>query len=71
MFEYLIVTSGPGAWSGGGHVGAGRIPLPARRTELLELCAHRMTAPHADCPYAHLEDARLARAPASSCLLLT
>jgi hypothetical protein len=36
--------------------------LPARRTELLELCAHRMTATHADYRYAHLEDARLARA---------
>ncbi|MGW7365061.1 DUF2785 domain-containing protein [Streptomyces sp. NPDC054841] len=36
--------------------------LPARRTELLELCAHRMTAAHADYRYEQLEDARLARA---------
>ncbi|MDH6108886.1 hypothetical protein P3T36_002234 [Kitasatospora sp. MAP12-15] len=36
--------------------------LPARRPDLLELCAHRMTAPHADYRYAQLEDARLARA---------
>ncbi|MFP3991816.1 DUF2785 domain-containing protein [Streptomyces sp. E11-3] len=36
--------------------------LPARRTDLLDLCAHRMTAPHADYRYAQLEDARLARA---------
>ncbi|MET7618019.1 DUF2785 domain-containing protein [Streptomyces sp. NPDC005408] len=36
--------------------------LPARRTELLELCARRMTAAHADYRYAQLEDARLAHA---------
>jgi hypothetical protein len=36
--------------------------LPARRPEILELCARRMTAPHADYRYAQLEDARLARA---------
>lgn len=36
--------------------------LPARRTDLLELCARRMTAVGADYRYAQLEDARLARA---------
>lgn len=36
--------------------------LPGRRTELLELCARRITAEHADYRYAQLEDARLARA---------
>jgi hypothetical protein len=36
--------------------------LPARRPAILELCAHRMTAAHADYRYAQLEDARLARA---------
>jgi hypothetical protein len=36
--------------------------LPARRPAILELCAHRMTATHADYRYAQLEDARLARA---------
>jgi hypothetical protein len=36
--------------------------LPHRRTALLELCAHRMTAGAADYRYAQLEDARLARA---------
>lgn len=36
--------------------------LPHRRTELLELCARRMTAPQADYRYTQLEDARLARA---------
>ncbi|MET7801399.1 DUF2785 domain-containing protein [Streptomyces decoyicus] len=36
--------------------------LPARRAALLELCAHRMTAAHADYRYAQLEDARLAHA---------
>lgn len=36
--------------------------LPARRPELLELCAQRMTAAHATYRYAQLEDARLARA---------
>ncbi len=30
MFEYRIVTSGPGAWGGGGRVGAGRIPWDFR-----------------------------------------
>ena len=45
------------------------VALPERRTELLELCAHRMTAVHADYRYAHLEDARLARA--LSLILLT
>lgn len=38
------------------------LALPERRTELLELCAHRMTAEHAEYRYAQLEDARLARA---------
>lgn len=41
--------------------------LPARSAELLDLCAHRMTAAHAEYRYAHLEDARLARA---ICLIL-
>lgn len=36
--------------------------LPDRRAELLDLCARRMTAAHADYRYAQLEDARLARA---------
>ncbi|MFF1914849.1 DUF2785 domain-containing protein [Streptomyces sp. NPDC058239] len=36
--------------------------LPDRRTELLELCARRMTATQVDYRYAQLEDARLARA---------
>ncbi|MFD7227811.1 DUF2785 domain-containing protein [Streptomyces sp. NPDC059881] len=36
--------------------------LPARRTELLELCARRMTAAHAERRYEQLEDARLAHA---------
>jgi hypothetical protein len=36
--------------------------LPDRRTELLELCARRMTAAQTDYRYAQLEDARLARA---------
>jgi uncharacterized protein DUF2785 len=36
--------------------------LPARRTELLALCARRMTAAHAEHRYVQLEDARLARA---------
>jgi hypothetical protein len=36
--------------------------LPGRRTELLELCARRMTAPGAAHRYEQLEDARLARA---------
>jgi hypothetical protein len=36
--------------------------LPGRRAELLELCARRMTAGHADYRYAQLEDARLAHA---------
>jgi hypothetical protein len=36
--------------------------LPARRTDLLDLCALRMTAAHADYRYVQLEDARLARA---------
>ncbi|TQK42712.1 uncharacterized protein DUF2785 [Streptomyces sp. SLBN-118] len=36
--------------------------LPGRRTQLLELCARRMTAPHTDYRYEQLEDARLARA---------
>lgn len=36
--------------------------LPDRRTELLELCARRMTAAKSDYRYAQLEDARLARA---------
>jgi hypothetical protein len=36
--------------------------LPERRTELLHLCARRMTAKQADYRYAQLEDARLARA---------
>lgn len=36
--------------------------LPARRCDLLERCAHRMTAADTDYRYAHLEDARLARA---------
>ncbi|GAA3374955.1 hypothetical protein GCM10020367_40830 [Streptomyces sannanensis] len=39
--------------------------LPARRTDLLELCAHRMTATYADYRYEQLEDARLARALSS------
>ncbi|WP_406735228.1 DUF2785 domain-containing protein [Streptomyces sp. NBC_01108] len=36
--------------------------LPDRRTELLELCARRMTAQQTDYRYSQLEDARLARA---------
>jgi hypothetical protein len=36
--------------------------FPARRPEILELCAHRITAAHADYRYTQLEDARLARA---------
>ncbi len=36
--------------------------LPDRRTDLLDLCARRMTAPHTAYRYAQLEDARLARA---------
>ncbi|WP_326753229.1 DUF2785 domain-containing protein [Streptomyces hirsutus] len=36
--------------------------LPDRRTELLELCAHRITAKQTDYRYRQLEDARLARA---------
>ncbi|WP_333762590.1 DUF2785 domain-containing protein [Streptomyces sp. IBSBF 2390] len=36
--------------------------LPDRRTELLELCARRMTAAQSGYRYAQLEDARLARA---------
>ncbi|MEV7689062.1 DUF2785 domain-containing protein [Streptomyces bungoensis] len=36
--------------------------MPDRRTELLELCARRMTAAQSDYRYAQLEDARLARA---------
>ncbi|MFJ5018514.1 DUF2785 domain-containing protein [Streptomyces griseoluteus] len=36
--------------------------LPDRRTELLDLCARRMTAAQSDYRYAQLEDARLARA---------
>lgn len=36
--------------------------LPARRTELLDLCARRMTAEDTDYRYAQLEDARLAHA---------
>ncbi|MFD9500291.1 DUF2785 domain-containing protein [Streptomyces sp. NPDC060035] len=38
------------------------LALPARRTDLLELCARRMTAADADHRYEQLEDARLARA---------
>lgn len=36
--------------------------LPGRRTDLLDLCARRMTAAHADYRYAQSEDARLAHA---------
>ncbi|MDR3083236.1 MAG: DUF2785 domain-containing protein, partial [Streptomyces sp.] len=36
--------------------------LPDRRTELLELCAHRMTASQVGYHYVQLEDVRLARA---------
>jgi hypothetical protein len=36
--------------------------MPERRTDLLELCAQRMTAADADYRYAQLEDARLAQA---------
>jgi hypothetical protein len=35
MFEYRIVTSGPGAWGGGGRVGAGRIPWDFRGSRSL------------------------------------
>ena len=36
--------------------------LPHRRTDLLELCARRVTEPQTDHRYVQLEDARLARA---------
>ncbi|MGW4081423.1 DUF2785 domain-containing protein [Streptomyces sp. NPDC004822] len=36
--------------------------LPHRRTDLLDLCAQRVTEPQTDYRYAQLEDARLARA---------
>ena len=38
------------------------LTLPERSGELLDLCARRMTAAHADYRYTQLEDARLARA---------